>query len=123
MGFRELGKEEKYKPQNVASRTNTKVLSLIVWACFAGNICGPLVSFQGVNTAVTYANALQENLQPFIHSLPSISKWRHIPTRQCNNPYRSCYSNLVPRIQHCCVEWPPNSPDMSPIEHPSPPIS
>ena len=42
----------------------------MVWGCFSGPYQGPLVSFHGINTVVTYVPALQENLLPFIETMP-----------------------------------------------------
>ena len=42
----------------------------MVWGCFAGSHLGPLVSFHGINTAVTYITALGDNLLPFLKTLP-----------------------------------------------------
>ena len=45
LGFRRPGEAEKFKPQNVVPTEKGKGVSIMVWGCFAGNICGPLVSW------------------------------------------------------------------------------
>ena len=39
-------------------RIKSGSISLMVWGCFAGSHLGPLVSFRGINTAVSYITAL-----------------------------------------------------------------
>ena len=68
--FRTPGEAQKYLSQNVAVIDKSGSISLIVWGCFIGTTFGPLVSFRGVNIAVTYVAALQENLLPFLDTLP-----------------------------------------------------
>jgi len=46
----------------------------MVWGCFAASHQGPLVSFRGINTAATYIAALQDNLLPFIETMPTAIK-------------------------------------------------
>ena len=68
--FRRPGGHEKFLPKNVCPKDKSGSISLIVWGCFAGSHLGPLVSFHGINTAVTYITALGDNLLPFLKTLP-----------------------------------------------------
>lgn len=57
--FRRPGELKKFKPKNVVPKDKGKGVSVMVWGYFAGDIPGPLVSFEGINTAVTYINMLK----------------------------------------------------------------
>ena len=88
----------------------------MVWACFASNIRRPLVSFRAVNTAVTYMDALQENLLPFIDALPLNIKNIFI-FQQDNATIHTARvtQNWFQENNITIMEWPPNSPNMNPI--------
>jgi hypothetical protein len=68
--FRLPDNTEKYKPKNVKPKDKCKGVSVMVWGCFASNVRGPLTVCHGHMKAVQYVNILEENLLPFIASLP-----------------------------------------------------
>ena len=68
--FRRPGEHENFKQQNVLCKHKSGAISLMVWGCFSGAHQGPLVSFHGVNMAVTYIATLHDNLLPFIETMP-----------------------------------------------------
>jgi len=72
--FRRPGEHEKFLPKNVLPKDKSGSISLMVWGCFAGSHLGPLVSFRGINTAVTYITALRDNLLPFLKTLPNLKR-------------------------------------------------
>jgi len=116
--FRRPGEHEKFKPQNVLCKDKSGTVSLMVWGCFAGPHQGPLVSFRGVNTAVTYVAALQENLLPFIETMPLHIKHDFIfqqdnATIHTARITKAWFAEQAFKV----MEWPPNSPNMNPIEH------
>ena len=94
----------------------------MVWGCFAGDIKGPLVSFDGVNTAGTYINTLRQYLVPFIdflsQELPQ-ELVNDIIYQQDNTSIHTATATKNWFKDHAItvMEWPPNSPDMNPIEH------
>ena len=90
----------------------------MVWGCFAGAHQGPLVSFRGVNTAVTYIATLRDNLLPFIETMPLDIKHDFI-FQQDNAPIHTARIAKAWFVEQAfkVMEWPPNSPDMNPIEH------
>jgi transposase len=116
--FRRPRELEKFKPQNVLCKDKSGSVSLMVWGCFAGAHQGPLVSFRGVNTAVTYVTALRENLLPFIESMPRDIKHNFI-FQQDNAAIHTAKVTKAWFEEQAfkVMEWPPNSPDMNPIEH------
>jgi hypothetical protein len=116
--FRRPGEREKFKPQNVVCKDKSGAISLMVWGCFAGSHKGPLVSFRGINTAATYVTALRDNLLPFINTMPPDLK-RDFIFQQDNAAIHTAklvkawFAEQAFKV----MEWPPNSPDMNPIEH------
>jgi len=116
--FRRPGTLERYKPQNVKVKDKGRAVSLMVWACFASNIQGPLVPFHSKSNAKTYIDALEQNLVPFIGNLPEDIQNEAI-FQQDNASIHTAgitkewFSNHNIKV----MEWPPNSPDMNPIEH------
>jgi transposase len=116
--FRTPGEAQKYLPQNVAVTDKSGTISLMVWGCFVGTTLGPLVSFRGVNKAVTYITALQENLLPFLNTLPADIKTDFIFQQDNARIHTANISKQWFEQQaFTLMEWPPNSPDMNPIEH------
>jgi transposase len=120
--FRRPGAIERFKPENVVGKNKGKGVSLMVWGCFAGDIKGPLVSFEGVNTAVTYIDTLKQYLVPFIEflleELPQ-ELANDIIYQQDNASIHTATAtmNWFKDAGITVMEWPPNSPDMNPIEH------
>ena len=78
----------------------------MVWGCFAGSHQGPLACFRGRNTAATYIAALQDNLLHFIFQQDNAA----IHTARITKAW---FAEQAFKL----MEWPPNSPDMNPIEH------
>ena len=120
--FRRPGEREKFLPKNVVPKNKGKGVSLMVWGCFAGDIKGPLVSFDGVNTAVTYIDTLRQHLVPFIdflsQELPQ-ELVNDIIYQQDNASIHTAKGtmNWFKEVGITVMERPPNSPDMNPIEH------
>jgi transposase len=86
----------------------------MVWGCFIGNRIGPSVSYHGVNTADTYVGTLRHHLLPFIETLPDELIYQldnaRIHTAKKTQEWFAQQAFIV-------MEWPPNAPDMNPIEH------
>jgi hypothetical protein len=61
------GKAEKW----IEPKDKCKGVSVMVWGCFASNIHGPLAICHGHMKAVQYINVLEDNLLPFIETLPN----------------------------------------------------
>ena len=116
--FRRPGKYQKFKPENVVCKDKSGSISLMVWGCFVGSHQGPLVSFRGVNTAATYVATLRDTLLPFIETMPPNLK-RNFIFQQDNAPIHTARLAMAWFREQAftVMEWPPNSPDMNPIEH------
>src|SRR5205814_7945243 len=67
---RRPGKKEKYLPKNVIPKDKCGGVSLMVWGCFIGDTKSPLAPMYGKQNADAYITVLQENLIPFIETLP-----------------------------------------------------
>lgn len=116
--FRRPGNHEKYLPQNIAPKDKSGGVSLMVWGCFIGNQIGPLVSYRGVNTADTYITTLRDHLLPFIETLPD-ELIDDLIYQQDNARIHTAKKTRewFAHQRFMIMEWPPNSPDMNPIEH------
>ena len=72
----------------------------------------------GINTTVIYVTTLQENLLPFIETMPLHIKHDFIfqqdnATIHTARITKAWFAEQAFKV----MEWPPNSPDMNPIEH------
>jgi transposase len=110
--FWTVGEDQKYLPHNMQPKDKSGAVSLMVWGCFISLQIGPLVSFHGVNKATTYIAALEENLLPFLETLSPEVKQDNAAI------HTACITKEWFRKQaFSLMEWPPNSPNMNPIEH------
>jgi len=116
--FRRPGNAEKFKPKNVKPKDKCKGVSVMVWGCFVSNIRGPLTVCHGHMKAVQYVNILEENLLPFIETLPDNIK-NDVSYQQDNATIHRARvtEGWFEDNEITVVDWPPNSPDMNPIEH------
>lgn len=90
--------------------------NVMVWGCFSWGGVGSIVKIDGIMTADSYINILRENLEV---SLIQTGLEEKFVFQQDNDPkhtakktksfFRSC------RIKP--LEWPPQSPDLNPIEN------
>lgn len=89
--------------------------SLLVWGCFSWNGVGNLVKIDGKMTGESYVKVLEENLKP---SLRKMNMKGHI-FQQDNDPKHT--SKVAKRYFQSkkikMIEFPPQSPDLNPIEH------
>jgi len=116
--FRQLGERDKCLPQHV--KTHIRITaSLMLWGCFAGCLKGPLVPIYGHQTAETYIQLLQEHLIPFIMGILPKNGIFDAIFQQDNAPIHKAHITMEFLHQQGFVvmDFPPNSPDMNPIEH------
>jgi transposase len=116
--FRRPSDSEKFKPKNVKPKDKCKGVSVMVWACFASDQRGPLVTCHGHMRAVQYVNILDENLPSFIETLPEDIK-NDVIFQQDNATIHTARvtKGWFEDNEIELLDWPPNSPDMNPIEH------
>lgn len=89
--------------------------SLMVWGCFSHKGVGRLVKIDGIMTGESYVDLLKQNFGP---STRKIGINRYI-FQQDNDPK---HTSRVAKVYFGSknweiLEWPPQSPDLNPIEH------
>jgi transposase len=120
--FRRQNKQEKYAPQNIQGKKKGVGLSQMVWGCFIGNKLGPLVLIDGTVDKHTYIQLLEQNLLPFIKVLHEDGIY-NIVFQQDNASSHTAkitqdwLKSMAEQYQFTLTEFPPNSPDLNPIEH------
>jgi hypothetical protein len=120
--FGHQNKREKYAPENVRGRAKGGELFQMIWGCFTGTKLGPIVFVDGrVNTDV-YIALLQANLLPFIDAVIADGATNVIfqqDNAMCHvsKRTRTWFANSAIKHGFSIMQWPPNSPDMNPIEH------
>ena len=94
--------------------------SIMIWAGIIDNkIIGPFRVPDGVKlTSNTYIEFLRENFLPFFNSIPKEKK-RKFVLMQDNAPSHAAKKTKVFLINLGInlMSWPPNSPDLNPIEN------
>jgi transposase len=120
--FRHQTKEEKYAPQNIQGEKKGAGLSQMVWGCFIGDKLGPLVFIDGTVDGNTYIQLLEQNLVPFINLLRENGIDNVIFQQDNASPHRakatmSWLNASAEQHAFTIMEFPPNSPDLNPIEN------
>ena len=114
--------KEKYAARNVRGKAREGRVSQIVWACFAGDILGPIAFIDTTEKQDDYISLLDQFLVPFIKVLNANGQ-TNLEFQQDNaRPHvakrTKDYLKLIAESHQLKVmEWPPNSPDMNPIEN------
>ena len=120
--WRHQNKMEKYSPKNIVGKKRDGQLSQMVWGCFVGNKLGPIVFVDGTIKKEEYMGILEQNLLQFIDAL-MVDGLRDIVFQQDNarphtvNITRDWLKNVGREHGFIVMDWPPNSPDMNPIEN------
>jgi len=94
----------------------------MIWGCFVGDKLGPIAFINGTVNTQVYVDILENVFLPFIDAL-SADGITDIVFQQDNaRPHtakrtQSLLENWALAHGFSLMEWPPNSPDMNPIEH------
>jgi transposase len=120
--FRRQNKHEKYAPQNIQGKKKGAGLSQMVWGCFIGNKLGPLVFIDGTVEKHTYVQLLEQNLLPFIKILHEDGIHNIVFQQDNASPHTAKITQdwlkaAGEEYRFTLTEFPPNSPDLNPIEH------
>jgi len=120
--FRHQNKQEKYNPRNVRGKSKGGGISQMIWGCFAGAKLGPIVFVDGTINSDVYTSILQQNLLPFLDALVADGLIAPIfqqdnATSHVSNKTRDWFKIAMKEHDYIVMEWPPNSPDLNPIEH------
>lgn len=106
---------ERLKPRFTQATVKHGGGSLLVWGCFSWRRVGNIVKIDGKMTGESYVKILEENLKP---SLRKMNMSGYI-FQQDNDPKHT--SKTAKRYFQMkkmkMLEWPPQSPDLNPIEH------
>ena len=89
--------------------------SVIVWGCFTRLGVGPLVRLEGRLSAIDYINILETHLAPFLEGLGEEAytfQDDNAPIHTAKKTTKWKQDNMIP-----CLPWPPQSPDLNPMEH------
>lgn len=89
---------------------------VMVWGCFCYSGPGPIVAIAGTMRQANYLSTLQE------HLFPQIAQWygtRPCVFQQDNAPCHKArkVAEFLEKQRFSVLEWPPYSPDLSPIEN------
>ena len=113
----------KRKGEPLSDRTTTPTVkhgggnNLMVWGCMGWNGVGKLVEVQGIMDAVQYCEILEDGLVESFEKLEMNEEERIF--QQDNDPKHTSKRATVwfedNNIQ--VLVWPPQSPDLNPIEH------
>ena len=120
--FRHQNKREKYAAKNIRGREKGGGLFQMIWGCFAGSKLGPIVFIDGTVNTDVYIATLQDNLLPFIDAIIADGATNVIFQQDNATPHVSkrthlWFESVMQEHEFKLMEWPPNSPDMNPIEH------
>src|SRR5579862_5082684 len=94
----------------------------MIWACFTGNKLGPIVFINGTLNSSMYIDILRQNLLPFLDVLIADGA-TNVAFQQDNAPphaskiTRGWLQEVLEERGVMLIDWPANSPDMSPIEN------
>ncbi|KMQ90442.1 sodium-coupled monocarboxylate transporter 1 [Lasius niger] len=89
--------------------------NIMIWGCFSWEGVGQLVKFDGIMTVNIYIYILCENLEV---SLIQLSLENNFILQQDNDPKHTAKKTKKFFISHHIklLDWPPQSPDLNPIE-------
>jgi transposase len=120
--WRHQNKAEKYMPKNVLPKARDGRLSQMMWGCFVGDKLGPIAFIDGSIKKEQYIAVLDQCFLEFIDALGA-DGLRDIIFQQDNasphtaNLTRDWLKDAAKEHGFTIMDWPPNSPDMNPIEH------
>jgi transposase len=120
--FRRQNKREKYAPHNVRMKARDGHLSQMIWACFVGDKLGPIVFLSGSVNQDVYMELLCTDFEPFLEAL-AVDGVTNLEFEQDNaHPHvakrtRKFLEALAQKHGLTIMDWPANSPDLSPIEN------
>lgn len=89
--------------------------SVMVWGCFTAFGVGPIVKIDGIMNGEMYKNILKENLATeYADNLPLAWIFQHDnDPKHCSKVVKSWLATQSIKL----LEWPPQSPDLNPIEN------
>src|SRR5579859_4762101 len=121
-GFRRQNKKEKYAAWNVRMKARAGNLSQMIWGCFVADKLGPIVFIsESVNQDV-YMQMLRTEFNLFLEALATDTQTTYKFQQDNAHPHISkrtpkFLEALAKKHRLTIMDWPTNSPDLSPIEN------
>jgi len=94
----------------------------VVWGCFIGDKLDLIVFIDGTVKKEVYVGMLEEYFLPFLDAVYTDDSAPRIFQQDNACPHiaritRDWFKPLAEKYSLYLMEWPPNSPDINPIEH------
>ena len=120
--FRRQNKREKYAPENIQGKSKGGNVSQLIWGCLVGANLGPIAFIDGTVKTQVYINMLADVFLPFIDALNADDITDIVFQQDNASPHvakktMKFLENAAQEHGFTIMTWPPNSPDMNPIEH------
>jgi DDE superfamily endonuclease/Transposase len=110
---------EPYRDDTIQGTVKGGGGSLMVWGCVGNNVTGSLVKIEGIMTQQVYKDILQNAALPSGGKIYSSENWIFQEDNDPKHSSKLCRSFLEKEANTNGFEvlkWPPQSPDLSPIE-------
>lgn len=114
--------DEKEAQFNFSVRTQGGGGTVSVWGCFTAAGTGPLIVYEGRLNADAYIDVISEALPSLVDDIP-LAQRPKCKFMQDNAPCHTAKKTMtwLQRFKQTakvdCMDWPPTSPDMNPIEN------
>jgi transposase len=105
-------KQWMHKDNIKIERVVSHPISILLWGFFDYNKIGQLYCFNGIMDAKVYISILENNLLPFKDNSYSF-QFDNDPKHTATQSIEFLFNNDI----KCLLWWPPNSPDLNPIEN------
>ena len=112
-------KGERFSPNHVRKSVKFGVGSVMIWGCFGAGGVGPLVTMKGSIDQEAYVSCLSNHFLPWLQDLNN----KHPKDYIFQEDGASCHTGRYATWykERCQIQgfdfWPPQSPDLNPIEH------
>jgi len=120
--FRRQNKDEIYDPRRIRMKSKNGMISQMIWACFLADKLGPIVFVEGGIKQDVYIGMLDQYFVPFLHALNADGQ-TNLEFQQDNASAHTAKRTkewlraMAEQNNLRLMEWPPNSPDMNPLEN------
>lgn len=107
---------EEFKIECLRGTVKNGRQGVMVWGCFKADATGPLTFVEGTMDSAAYVTILRENMLAFMDTQGPRDRWTF---QHDNDPKHTARSTKAFLASECInvLEWPPQSPDLNPIEH------